>query len=83
MYSATAFYVVGGQCQYSFDEVTMSGILGDAEESKGFKLEFESQERCAEGAGEDDMFVFELQALCADVGDPQYGTFSAGQGEAG
>jgi len=52
--------MVDGECQYSFDEVTMSGILGDAEESKGFKLEFESQERCEEGAAEDDKFVFEL-----------------------
>ena len=60
MYSASAFYMVDGECQYSFDEVTMSGILGDAEESKGFKLEFESQERCEEGAAEDDKFVFEL-----------------------
>ena len=74
MYSANAFYMVGGECKYSFDEITMTGIV-EGEESKGFKLEFESEERCEQGQSDDDHFVFELQALC-QAGDPGSGAFT-------
>ena len=80
MWSANAFYMVGGECKYSFDDVTMTGIL-DGEESTGFKLEFESEERCEGGADEHDRFVFELQALCMeDEGAAGYGAFTAAEG---
>jgi len=79
----TAYWVVDGECKYSFLDAKFDGLNEDVGQSGedtniGFQLKFKSLQNCGDG---DDKFKFKLNAYCADNNSTNNGFSIVSQSE--